>query len=151
MPTRRPPIELTADCSRCAGLCCVLLPFRAGDGFGADKPGGTPCSHLEADDRCGIHEQLDASGWPGCSAYDCRGAGQQVTQVTYGGRSWRDGDANLGEMAAVFSVMRVLHGMLAELAPDSPARDDLAALTHGSPDELLGLDLDDLRMRVRGR
>lgn len=148
MPTRRPPIELEADCSRCAGLCCVLLPFRVVDGFGADKPGGTPCGNLLADDRCGIHHRLDESGWPGCTAYDCQGAGQQVTQETYAGRSWRDGGANPGEMAAVFSVMRVLHGMLADLAPGSPARDGLAALTHGSPDELLGLDLDDLRSRV---
>ena len=38
--------ELTADCSRCFALCCVLLPYRRDAGFGADKPGGVACHHL---------------------------------------------------------------------------------------------------------
>ena len=46
--------------------------------------------------------------------FDCFGAGQQVSQVTYGGVSWREHD-NLGEMAAVLSVMRLLHEMLTHL------------------------------------
>ena len=41
-------------------------------------------------------------------------AGQQVSQVTYGGVSWREQD-NLPEMAAVLSVMRSLHEMLVHL------------------------------------
>lgn len=135
-------IELTADCSRCAGLCCVLLPFRAADGFAVDKPGGTPCTNLLADNLCGIHDRLDETGWTGCTAYDCQGAGQHVTQGTYAGRSWRDGDVHLGEMAAVFSVMRVLHGRLAELDPASPEHAELAAATTGTPEELLALELD---------
>lgn len=140
-----PTLELVADCSRCSGLCCVLLPFRSGDGFGADKPGGTPCSHLRADDLCGIHDRLSDSGWPGCAAYDCRGAGQQVTQVTYAGRSWREQD-NLPEMAAVFSVMKVLHGMLVRLAGSAAAdlRARVLALTAGSPEELLALDVEEI-------
>ena len=150
-PTSRPQLELVADCSRCSGLCCVLLPFRSGDGFGADKPGGTPCSHLRPDDLCGIHDRLADSGWPGCAAYDCRGAGQRVTQVTYAGRSWRDQD-NLPEMAAVFSVMRVLHGLLAQLEPTpgdpGSVRSRVLALTGGSPDDLLALDLVELEAEV---
>jgi len=138
------PSELVADCSRCAGLCCVLLPFRAADGFGTDKPGGTPCTNLLVDNRCGIHERLDESGWAGCTAYDCQGAGQQVTTVTYAGRDWRSGEVNLAEMAAVFSVMRVLHGMLAELGSASATYADLVALTRTTPDELLALDLEAL-------
>ncbi len=137
-------IELSADCSRCAGLCCVLLPFRAVDGFAVDKPGGTPCTNLRDDNLCGIHDRLAESGWPGCTAYDCRGAGQHVTQGTYAGLAWRDGDVHLGEMAAVFSVMRVLHGRLAGLDPASAAYAELAAATTGTPEELLALDLDDL-------
>lgn len=131
----------------------MLLPFRSADGFGADKPGGTPCSHLRSDDLCGIHDRLSVSGWPGCAAYDCRGAGQQVTQVTYAGRSWRELD-NLPETAAVFSVMRVLHELLVRLetvgdstAPDR-LRARLLALTAGSPDELLAIDLDGLEADV---
>lgn len=142
-------LELTADCSRCAGLCCVLLPFRAADGFGADKAGGTPCGHLLADHRCGIHDRLDESGWTGCTAYDCQGAGQQVTQVTYAGRDWRAGEVHLGEMAAVFSVVRVLHHRLAELEPGSAAYVELAAATRQTPDQLLGMDLEALPGPVR--
>jgi hypothetical protein len=145
VPTDPPPIELTADCSRCAGLCCVLLPYRAVDGFGTDKPGGTPCSNLLADHRCGIHDRLDETGWAGCTAYDCQGAGQHVTRVTYAGRDWRSGEVNLGEMAAVFSVMRVLHGRLAELAPGSVEYAELAEAAGGSPDDLLLLDLDEVQ------
>ena len=141
MPDRA--IELVADCSRCSGLCCVLLPFRTEQGFGVDKPGGTPCLNLADDGLCTIHDDLSARGWPGCAAYDCQGAGQQVTQVTYAGRSWREVD-NLAEMAAVFSVVRVLHARLAELDPGSPAYAEVAAATSLSPDDLLALDLDDL-------
>lgn len=152
MNATRPEIELAADCSRCAGLCCVLLPFRAVDGFGADKPGGTPCHHLRADDLCGIHERLDDSGWTGCTAYDCQGAGQRVTQVTYAGRSWRDGAVDLGEMAAVFSVVRVLHAMLAGpgLTVGSALHRRVVALTAATPAELLALDLEELELALDG-
>ena len=137
-------LDLVADCSRCAGLCCVLLPFRAADGFGADKPGGVACDHLDGADLCRIHDRLAQSGWPGCVRYDCQGAGQHVTQTTYAGRGWRSGEVDLGEMAAVFSVMRVLHARLAELDPASDAFAATAALTAGTPEELLALDLSDL-------
>jgi uncharacterized protein YjbI with pentapeptide repeats len=148
--------ELAADCSRCVGLCCVLLPFSASAGFGADKSGGEPCRHLTPDDRCGIHAELRERGWPGCTAFDCFGAGQQVSQVTYAGVSWRDHD-DLGEMAAAFSVMRQLHEMLFHLeevgqrAPSAEAatlRTGLVGLTAGTPIELLLLDVDEVRDRV---
>jgi hypothetical protein len=148
--------ELVADCSRCFGLCCVLLPFRREGGFGIDKDSGEPCHHLGPDDRCGIHDRLREDGWPGCAAFDCFGAGQQVSQVTYGGRSWRV-QQNLGEMAAVLSVMRQLHEMLAHLTevqrraphPDAEAlRAELLALTHTEPETLLTADIDEVRDRV---
>jgi uncharacterized protein YjbI with pentapeptide repeats len=147
---------LTADCSRCFGLCCVLLPFSAASGFGVDKPGGTPCANLDGDDRCRIHATLREDGWPGCTVFDCFGAGQQVSQVTYGGASWRE-RGDLGEMAAVLSVMRQLHEMLAHLAeaqrraPDPAAQEllaDVAALVGRSPGELLALDVEELRACV---
>jgi len=149
-------VELIADCSRCFGLCCVLLPFHRDRGFAVSKQGGEPCHHLRADDRCEIHATLREDGWPGCTAFDCFGAGQQVSQVTYGGVSWRD-HADLGEMAAVLSVMRQLHEMLAHLtevqrrspAPEAEAmRAELLALTHADPATLLAADLDDVRSRV---
>jgi len=149
-------LELVADCSRCFGLCCVLLPFHRDGGFGITKQGGEPCHHLSSDDRCGIHDTLREDGWPGCAAFDCFGAGQHVSQVTYGGVSWRSHE-DLGEMAAVLSVVRQLHEMLAhllEVQRRSPADDavamceELLALTHADPVTLLSADLDEVRSRV---
>jgi hypothetical protein len=155
------PPSLVADCGSCFALCCVLLPFQAASGFGIDKPGGTPCPNLADDDRCGIHTTLREDGWPGCSIFECFGAGQQVSQVTYGGVSWRGQDGgpghNLAEMAAVLSVMRLLHEMLTHLAEArrrSPRPDVLAleteivALTRATPTELLDVELDELQPRV---
>ena len=112
---------LRSDCSQCFALCCVLLPFSAVSGFGVDKPGGTPVPQPLDDDRCGIHASLRADGWPGCTVFECFGAGQQVSQVTYAGVSWREQD-NLGEMGAVLSVMRQLHEMLVHLSRSRGAR-----------------------------
>jgi uncharacterized protein YjbI with pentapeptide repeats len=148
--------SLVADCGQCFALCCVLLPFQAASGFGLDKPGGTPCPNLADDDRCSIHATLREDGWPGCTVFECFGAGQQVSQVTYAGVSWRGHD-NLGEMAAVLSVMRVLHEMLSHLAevgrrsPDPSAADltaEIVGLTGAAPADLLAVDLDDLHDRV---
>jgi hypothetical protein len=148
--------SLVADCEQCFALCCVLLPFSAVSGFGIDKPGGTPCPNLADDDQCRIHATLRRDGWAGCVTFDCFGAGQQVSQVTYGGVSWRESD-NLGEMAAVLSVMRLLHEMLAHVteverrSPDPAATElmaEIVVLTGTTPTELLAVDLDDLHDRV---
>ncbi|PKH37803.1 Uncharacterized protein YjbI, contains pentapeptide repeats [Nocardioides alpinus] len=147
---------LRSDCSSCFGLCCVLLPFSAVSGFGVDKPGGRPCLNLLDDDRCGIHTTLREDGWPGCTVFECFGAGQQVSQVTYAGVSWREQD-NLGEMGAVLSVMRQLHEMLVHLteverrSPDPAARAALAEieeLVGKDPEALLTHDLDGLHENV---
>ncbi len=146
---------LQADCSQCFALCCVLLPMQKGESFPVTKPGGRPCHHLAADDRCSIHADLTERGWSGCVAFDCFGAGQQVSQVTYAGVSWREHD-NLGEMAAVLSVMRLLHEMLALLdeavrrsEPSAVAwLDHLVDLIGRTPEELLSIDIDDLRADV---
>lgn len=147
---------LRSDCSSCFGLCCVLLPFSAVSGFGVDKPSGRPCLNLLDDDRCGIHTSLREDGWPGCTVFECFGAGQQVSQVTYGGVSWREQD-NLGEMSAVLSVMRQLHEMLVHLAeverrsPDPAARTagaEIGDLVDADPEVLLTYDLDALHERV---
>ena len=147
---------LRSDCSSCFGLCCVLLPFSAAAGFGVDKPGGRPCLNLLDDDRCGIHTTLREDGWPGCTVFECFGAGQQVSQVTYAGVSWRESD-NLAEMGAVLSVMRQLHEMLVHLleverrAPDPDARAarlEIEALTAAGPGDLLTADVDGILERV---
>lgn len=134
----------------------MLLPFSAASGFGVDKPSGRACLNLLDDDRCGIHDSLREKGWPGCTVFECFGAGQQVSQVTYAGVSWREQD-NLPEMAAVLSVMRQLHEMLVHLleverrSPDEDSRaagTEIEQLAAADPDTLLRLDIDALHDRV---
>ncbi|MET9022587.1 pentapeptide repeat-containing protein [Actinopolymorpha sp. NPDC004070] len=103
-----PRHELRADCARCFALCCVVPAFAASADFAIDKPARTPCPHLEQDFRCGIHDQLRPRGFPGCTAFDCLGAGQQVAQVTFGGRDWRAHPDTAQPMFDAFVVMRQL-------------------------------------------
>lgn len=147
---------LSSDCSQCSGLCCVLLPFSKDDGFQVSKPGGTPCANLAGDDTCGIHDTLRRDGWVGCTRFECFGAGQHITRVTYAGASWRD-QVDLGEMAAVLTVVRGLHEMLLHLrtagdrAPGSVPDglvEELLALDHTDPITLLTTDVDAIRDRV---
>ncbi|HEU4546906.1 MAG TPA: pentapeptide repeat-containing protein, partial [Microlunatus sp.] len=91
--------DLRADCGRCSALCCVALPYAASADFAYDKPAGRPCRHLD-DVSCSIHAQLPERGFPGCTVFDCLGAGQQVTQHTYDGVTWRDRPDLAGEIFA---------------------------------------------------
>jgi uncharacterized protein YjbI with pentapeptide repeats len=104
--------SLRADCARCAGLCCVAPAFSASADFAIDKAAGQACPNLRPDFRCGIHARLRQRGFPGCAAYDCFGAGQKVTQVTFGGQDWRRAPGIAAQMFRVFTVMRQLHELL---------------------------------------
>jgi uncharacterized protein YjbI with pentapeptide repeats len=147
-------LSLRADCAHCSGLCCVVPAFAASADFAIDKPAGQPCPNLSQDYSCTVHRTLRQRGFPGCSAYDCFGAGQQVTQVTFGGRDWRSAPELAGQIFAVFGIVRQLHELLwhlreaQALAAARPMHGELAAaaarteyLAAGSPGELLGLDL----------
>ena len=101
-------IDLTSRCEDCAALCCVMLPFDAGEDFGFDKAAAQACRHL-AGHACAIHSGLAAAGFSGCVRYDCLGAGQRVVQEVFAGRSWRDDPALLHPMEAAFRAMRRLH------------------------------------------
>jgi hypothetical protein len=103
---------LTADCQRCAALCCVGLAFDRGPLFALSKPAGVPCPHLSSQARCGIHPQRAARGFAGCASYDCLGAGQRVTQELFRGRSWQDQPHLLTDMLDAFRVMRQVHESL---------------------------------------
>ena len=129
LPAAGGRVNLLADCANCFGLCCVALPFAASADFAIDKPAGQPCPNLQQDSRCGIHQSLRTKGFPGCTVYDCFGAGQQVAQMTYHGRDWRQAPATAHQMFDVFRVMRQLHELLWYLAE---------ALTRRSAEALFG-------------
>jgi uncharacterized protein YjbI with pentapeptide repeats len=144
---------LRADCARCVGLCCVVPGFSASADFAISKSPGTPCRHLRTDFGCGIHDRLRAKGFPGCTVYDCFGAGQKVAQVTFGGTDWRDAPDVATQMFAVFPIMRRLHELLWFLsdamalpgADDvrgdlAEAYDDTERLSRLDPDQLVRLD-----------
>ncbi|MEK4380297.1 hypothetical protein BJH90_12395 [Bacillus halotolerans] len=104
--------DISADCQHCFGLCCVALPYAKSADFAFDKDGGTPCRNLESNYQCAIHEALREKGFRGCSAYECFGAGQKVSQITYEGKDWRKNPESAKEMFDVFPIMQQLHEML---------------------------------------
>ncbi|KUM99851.1 oxetanocin A resistance protein [Streptomyces yokosukanensis] len=154
--------ELRGDCARCFGLCCVALPFAASADFALDKPAGKPCPNLRQDHRCGIHADLREKGFTGCTVYDCFGAGQKVSQLTFGGQDWRTGSKeHARRMLDVFPVVRQLHELLwylnealalpaaGSLRPDlRRALEETERLTRQSPGELAALDVAAHRQQV---
>lgn len=148
------PDVLRADCANCFGLCCVALTLFASADFAVDKEAGEPCSHLGEDFRCGIHRRLRPAGFPGCTVYDCFGAGQKVSQGVYAGQDWRSRPDTADQMFRVFRVMRQLHEMLSHLTealarPETePMREELRQalgaterLTREPADELADFDV----------
>jgi uncharacterized protein YjbI with pentapeptide repeats len=147
-------LHLRADCGNCFGLCCAVPAFAASADFAIDKDAGQACPNLRADLRCGIHARLRERGFRGCVVYDCFGAGQQVSQVTFGGRDWRQDAGSARRMFAVFPVARDLHELLWYLteaiglraagplrAELERARQDTERLAGGTPGELLSVDV----------
>jgi hypothetical protein len=122
---------LRADCSRCAGLCCVSPAFVASADFAIDKPAGQPCPNLRPDFGCGIHSNLREKGFPGCAVFDCFGAGQHVVQMMFGGQTWRQSPEIAQSMFAVFPVVRQLKELLwhlleaLTLLPDGALREEV--------------------------
>ncbi|WP_100488996.1 pentapeptide repeat-containing protein [Sporolactobacillus pectinivorans] len=104
--------SLRPDCESCFGLCCVALPFAASADFAIEKDAGKSCPNLRSDFRCSIHKNLRQQGFKGCTAFDCFGAGQKVSQVTFGGTDWHEDAATARKMYHVFPIMLQLHEML---------------------------------------
>lgn len=149
--------SLVADCANCFGLCCVALRLDESADFPIDKRAGEPCHNLRENFGCSIHSRLRTSGWRGCTVFDCFGAGQQLSQVTFGGVSWRAVPDTANSMYAALPVMRQLHEMLFYLgdarAVDSDAAlgaayDEVLAHTSDSADQLNALDVAAVRERV---
>ena len=155
--------SLTADCTKCFGLCCTALTILASSDFPINKTAGTPCMNLQSDYSCQIHSRLRDNGFKGCTVFDCLGAGQAVSQVTFNGQSWRE-NRDIGQkMFHVFPIMEQIHEMIAYTAEaltyDMP--DDLAdklgeklkelqGLTKLDADNLLALDLVKQQYSING-
>ncbi len=147
-------LNLSDDCASCFGLCCVALPFARSSDFAIDKAAAQPCRNLQADFRCGVHDNLRQLGFRGCTVYECFGAGQKVSQLTYGGRDWRRVPETARQMYEVFPIMRQLHELLWYLTEAltlqaaykmydalRKALDETERLTRLGPEALLELDV----------
>jgi len=139
----------------------VVPAFSASADFAITKEAGQPCTNLTPEFRCGIHTSLREQGFRGCTVYDCFGAGQKVSQVTFGGADWREALRTAKQMFEVFPIMRDLHELLwylseaLTLQTTGPLHADLRLalakterLTYLSPDELTQLDLESHRQVV---
>lgn len=153
--------NLRACCERCFGLCCTALYFSSSEGFPTDKEAGQPCPNLEQDFRCRVYANLWTSGLKGCTAFDCFGAGQKVSQDTYGGQDWRKVPESAEQMFEAFLIMRQLYEMLWYLAQAltlpaaRPIHEALCAvleetgrLTNYDPISLVSLDVPTHRTKV---
>lgn len=146
--------NLRADCEKCFGLCCVALFFSASEGFPIDKEAGQPCLNLQPDFRCGVHDSLNKQGLKGCIAFDCFGAGQKVSQASFGGQDWVRFPDSAEQMFKVFIIMMQLHELLwylteaLSLEPTRPIHGELRSmldeterLTYLSPGSLMEFDV----------
>ena len=153
--------DLHAACQRCRGLCCVAPAFAASADFAINKPAEQACPHLQSDLRCGIHQDLRQKGFAGCTVFDCFGAGQKVSEVTFAGQDWRGSSETAREMFEAFAIMRPLHELLWYLSealrmpPARPLREELTRafekterLTRGSLAVLREVDIADHRQDV---
>ncbi|WP_245161055.1 pentapeptide repeat-containing protein [Blastococcus sp. CT_GayMR16] len=103
---------------------------------------------------------LRERGFPGCEVFDCFGAGQQLTQVTFGGRSWREDPDLAAAQFALLPVLRQLHEIRWYLAealslPAAALHDRVRtaqarteALAAGTAEELAALDVGAYRREV---
>ena len=103
---------------------------------------------------CSIHADLPEHGFGGCVAFDCLGAGQLVTQHTFGGLTWRDRPERANEVFDAFLIVRQLQELRWYLRQadrgDQPAElrrrirrlaDHTSSLTEQRPAELLQTDV----------
>ncbi|MEK5231729.1 pentapeptide repeat-containing protein [Lysinibacillus sp. FSL K6-0232] len=153
--------SLQADCQNCFGLCCTALNIVASSDFAIHKPAGKPCPNLQEDYRCRIHHELRDTGFKGCTVFDCLGAGQHVSQMTFQGQDWRQSRKHAEKMFQVFPIMEQLYEMIAYVAEALSYKVDkslykqllaqleqLQQLIACDADALLALDIVTIRMPV---
>ena len=153
--------SLKIDCEKCFGLCCVSLYFSKSDGFPHNKDAGKPCINLKSDFKCSVHNTLYTKGLKGCIGYDCFGAGQKISQITFNGEDWRGSSQSSNKMFESFYVMRQLHEMLwylneaFNLQKDTTSKNEIKELidytnnlTLLDSDSLLKINIDNHRDKV---
>lgn len=153
--------HLKPECGKCFGLCCVALYFSKEDGFPTNKKAGSRCPNLKPDFHCAVHNKLGTLGLKGCIAYECFGAGQKVSKVTFGGQDWRKNPASADLMFDVFLVMRQLHEItwyLTEslsLTQTAPIKEDIREaiyetqqITQSTPHVLMEFNLSGHRAKI---
>lgn len=153
--------NLKIDCEKCFGLCCVSLYFSKSDGFPHNKDAGKPCINLKSDFKCSVHNNLYTNGLKGCIGYDCFGAGQKISQITFNGEDWKDNSDHSKKMFESFYVMRQLHEMLwylneaFNLQNDTNLKEEIKELIDSTTnltlldsDSLLQIDIDNNRDKV---
>ena len=153
--------KLQMDCARCCGLCCVVPPFDAGQGFGFDKPAHTVCRNLPGNFRCSIHHELAVRGFPACAVFDCYGAGSWMTQALFGGASWQSSPQIAQRMFMLYPRYRALHELMwllelaigqvtvADTAPLRSCLQDIETVCEGGADVVERVDVTALRRDVR--
>ncbi|WP_434510315.1 pentapeptide repeat-containing protein [Desulfitobacterium sp. AusDCA] len=153
--------NLQTDCKNCFGLCCAALCFSASEGFPTNKEAGQPCINLQSDFKCSVHTNLAERGLKGCIAFDCFGAGQKVSQISFGGNDWRKVPESAKTMFEVFLIVSRLQELLWYLTEAltfevsrliyNDLRSTIEAteqLTYLSVEELLKLDIPVHRAKV---
>lgn len=152
---------LKIDCEKCFGLCCVALYFSDSEGFPEDKDAGIPCVNLQYNYKCLVHKSLKDKGFKGCLGYDCFGAGQKISQITFKGRDWNQFPEDQKKMFDSFLIMKQLHEMkwyltqAYSLQTNENIKDDIISLLESIEQQslfhiesLLLIDLDTLRSTV---
>lgn len=154
--------SLRPDCANCFGLCCVAFHYLKSEDFPINKPAGQPCVHLADSYACTIHSELREQGFKGCTVYDCLGAGQFVSQVTFGGESWREQINNGMLMFTVLPIMTQVHELLfyisdmldrsipkREAHPLRRLLDELLIFRELPPEQMTGMALMTFRQQAR--
>lgn len=149
------------DCTKCSGLCCTALFFSKIDGFPENKLAGKPCSKLQKNYLCKIHNDLEKKNMKGCIGYDCFGAGQHVTQTLYKGKTWQTEKSKSDEIFSVFTTIFQLYQVryyLEEARIIILAKDLLhdidklieenEALCNDSIENILNTDVEEFRKRA---
>lgn len=154
--------SLRPDCGNCFALCCTAFGFTRSADFPINKPAGSPCHNLADDFSCTIHDTMRPRGFRGCTVFDCFGAGQNVSQGLFAGKSWLQEPVSKSEMFSAFAVARQLHEMLWYLVaaqartfdPDASRRavelrNTIEQALGGEVAKLLSLNVQDLHAHVR--